>query len=626
MGCSLSRSSSNFTEFANVRTALCSLIDEISQRPAAETLAVVHEGTSGLSVKDILAELHSTITDDRFRVAVLGEFSCGKSSLLNVLLDRIDLEGKRTDGFLPTAISPTTPVLTSLVQSEEPYVRLTMDDASTVEADLDELKAYLCTPELRAKWSWQSEDEKKNELCNHISEVQIGLDSPLLQHGVELLDTPGLGSIYARHGEITKRCVAGVDAALFLVATDPPMGEREMTFLQYISGYTDRLMFVQTKSDLKEEEENGEPISSVRLRNYRSRISEVLGDGSHEILPVSAVLAARAARTNDDSLNLDSGFPKLKCALEQLLVTVRGAERTAVWTRRISLMVEIMSANLRSELLQVRSHLESIEMTVTSEGEYLQWEAAVPLFQGHMRDLRTRARGQINDAQSRALRAVKVEVMPFLTGASAEALATNPDKRLKLERQLVEAVQRQTTQVLDPLVTDVCSDAQLAASQTLGEAIPKSFQVLQGSVDLGLLIENGKINLSLSELVTTTSETRTRRPEGFWESVQGFFGKKFEERVTKHRLNKEYFDALVESAVQASIQDVTVKLDTHLKEVSTAIVEEMKRLERAARDRDSRAEKIRVQSLEEVGSRASAISAELAELDLVRAKLEAIVQ
>lgn len=626
MGCSLSRSSSNFAEFANVRKVLCSLIDELSQRPSADTLAVVHEGTSGLSVKDILGELHSTIANDRFRVAVLGEFSCGKSSLLNVLLDRIDLDGKRTDGFLPTAISPTTPVLTSLVQSAEPYVRLTMDDTSTVEAELDELKAYLCTPELRTRWSWQSEDEKKNELCNHIREVQIGLDSPLLQHGVELLDTPGLGSIYARHGEITKRCVAGVDAALFLVATDPPMGEREMTFLQYISGYTDRLMFVQTKSDLKEEEENGEPISSVRLRNHRSRISEVLGDGSHEILPVSAVLAARAIRTNDAALNLESGFPKLKSALEELLVTIRGAERTAVWTRRISLMVEIMSANLKTEQLQVKSHLESLEMTITSEGEYLQWEAAVPLFRGHMRELRSRARGQISDAHGRAFQAVKVEAMPLLTGASAEALARNPDKRLKLERQLVEAVQRQTAQVLDPLVTDVCADAQLAASQTLGESLPKSFQELQGSVDLGLLIDNGKINLSLSELVTTSSETRTRRPEGFWESVQGFFGKKFEETVTRHRLNKDYFDALVESTVQASIQDVTLKLETHLKEVEASIIDEMRRLERAARDRDLRADKIRDQSLEEVGSRASAISSELTELDMVKAKLGAIAQ
>jgi hypothetical protein len=499
-----------------------------------------------------------------------------------------------------------------------------MDDASTVEAELEELKAYLCTPELRAKWSWQSDGEKKDELCGHIREVQIGLDAPLLKHGVELLDTPGLGSIYARHGEITKTCVAGVDAALFLVATDPPMGEREMTFLQYISGYTDRLLFVQTKIDMKEEEEEGEPVWRVRSKNYGSRIAEVLGEGTHKIIPVSAVLAARAARMEDAELAAESGFSGLTCALEELLVTVRGSERSTSWARRIGLMIEIMSSSLNSELRQVRSHIESLELSVTTEGEYLQWEAATPLFQEHIRELRTRARSRVGDAKREVLQAVRVEVMPSLTGLSAETLARNTDKKLRLERQLVEAVQRQTTLILDPLVTDACADAEQAATQTLGESLPQTFRELQGSVDLRLLLGDARVNLSLAELVTTTSETRTRRPKGFWESVQGFFGKSFDETVTTHRLNKDYFEALVEKAVQDSVQEVSSNLETHLRAVATAIVNEMKRLEGAARERDSRAEKIRKQSIQEVEHRESVVSGELKALELARAKLASI--
>lgn len=618
------QTSSKFNEFSGVRRALCDLLEGLLQLRASDTVAVVHEGSAGIAVKQILSELQDTIARDRFRVAVIGEFSSGKSSLLNVLLDRLDLEGKRTDGFLPTAISPTTPVLTSLVQSETPYVRLTMDDASCVEAELEELKAYLSTPESRAKWSWQSDGERKDELCGHIREVQIGLDASLLKHGVELLDTPGLGSIYAHHGEITKTCVAGVDAALFIVATDPPMGEREMTFLQYISGYTDRLLFVQTKIDQREDEEGGEPVWRVRSKNYGSRIAEVLGETAHKIIPVSAVWAAKAARTKDEGLAAKSGFAELTGALEELLVTVRGSERSTSWARRISLMIEIMSSSLCSELGQIRSHQGSLELTITTEGEYLQWEAAIPLFQEHLRQLRTRTRSRIGDAKRQVLEAVRVDVMPLLTASKAETLARNTEKRLRLERQLVEAVQRQTTQLLDPFVTDACTDAHLAATQTLGQSLPQTFRELQGSVDVRLLLGDANVRLSLAELVTTSSETRTRRPVGFWESVKSFFGATFDETVTTHRLNKEYFEALVERAVQDSVQEVGANLENHLRAITTSIVNEMKRLERAARDRDSRAKKIREQSIEEVKRREGVVSEELKALELAKAKVASI--
>src|SRR6202171_184445 len=63
------------------------------------------------------------LRDDRFILAVVGEFSSGKSFLLNALLGKVAFEertgGKRIAGLLATDINPSTATITELAYAPE---------------------------------------------------------------------------------------------------------------------------------------------------------------------------------------------------------------------------------------------------------------------------------------------------------------------------------------------------------------------------------------------------------------------------------------------------------------------------------------------------------------------------
>ncbi len=178
-----------------------------------------------MTLKGVLSGLVRQLGADTFKVAVVGEYSSGKSSLLNVLLRLHTPEGKKTEGLLPTATMPTTAVITTLVYDPAQSIQITLDNKTTRTVSADQLNGFLTEPSLRRKKFWWSSNAEENEdLAARIRHVRIGCLSPLLGEGIELIDTPGIGSVNEDHGRITKEFTAEADAALFLVSTDPPDG------------------------------------------------------------------------------------------------------------------------------------------------------------------------------------------------------------------------------------------------------------------------------------------------------------------------------------------------------------------------------------------------------------------
>ena len=266
---------SSLHEYREVKERLDQWLRLLADMPIAGEIATGAADDS-LTVQGLLLGLSRQIQTDTFKVAVVGEYSSGKSSLLNVLLRVHNPDGRKTDGLLPTAITPTTAVITTLVYDETRRIEITLDDGRTLQVSAEQLNGFLTEPTLRRKKFWWTSNEEENErIAKHIRLVRVGCVSPLLGEGVELVDTPGIGSINEDHARITKEFTAETDAALFLISVDPPMGEREMTFLQHIKTITDRCLFVQTKRDLGELTEGGKVVWKRREEEHRRRIEEV---------------------------------------------------------------------------------------------------------------------------------------------------------------------------------------------------------------------------------------------------------------------------------------------------------------------------------------------------------------
>lgn len=118
------------------------------------------------------AEVHSELQKleaDTLDVVLFGEFSVGKSSLLNALVGR---------SLLHEDVVPSTGQITRLVHDTEHKATVKLTDGRQVAIDMAELKEFTTLDE-------------QGVTRADIAEVVIGIDSPLLENGVMLADAPG---------------------------------------------------------------------------------------------------------------------------------------------------------------------------------------------------------------------------------------------------------------------------------------------------------------------------------------------------------------------------------------------------------------------------------------------------
>ena len=150
--------------------------------------------------------------DSRLTVVVVGQAKRGKSALMNALLDAPGLLPVDTDvDQRPLGVSSGTSGATVTRETATGTLE-------TIEVPLDELH------------DWATErGNPGNERRVHAVEVRH--QHRLLDQGLVLVDTPGVGSVDATHTEVTLASLAVADALLFVVDGGAPLTAAELTFL-----------------------------------------------------------------------------------------------------------------------------------------------------------------------------------------------------------------------------------------------------------------------------------------------------------------------------------------------------------------------------------------------------------
>jgi GTP-binding protein EngB required for normal cell division len=281
-----------------------------------------------------LRQLAAKLDNNVFVLAVVGEFSRGKSSLINALLDR--------PGLLPTSIEPTTAAVTVLSYAPELRVAVTFKDGTTRDnLNLDDLAHYAVGHDLDGRQrraeaarraggeSWVSTmtetaidlDVEPRPQPAAVQMIHVGVPSVFLRDGICLVDTPGIGSINPDHGEATRAFIDKADAILFLVNTDPVISQSECNFLAFLRDYVSRFLFVVTKIDRFSPRERQQSVA------YTARtIEQHAGVARPRIYPISAKLALLGRAEPDDAKYTASGFPEFLNGLQRFLVEARGQE------------------------------------------------------------------------------------------------------------------------------------------------------------------------------------------------------------------------------------------------------------------------------------------------------------
>ncbi|MCQ4043332.1 dynamin family protein [Streptantibioticus rubrisoli] len=184
-------------------------------------------------VVTVLDELSAGRGRPTFRIAVVGEFNRGKSTLLNTLLGR---------DLLPTGPLPVT--------RTQVAVRAGAEDALTVE--WPDGRRETRRPDAPDAWHGLAFAPDEPDTVAGTTDrpgtadpAGSGAPTPgapvvtltaagewLRSLGAELLDTPGVNSGSAEQFEQVRKALAGSDAALFVVSALSPMGVTERHLLE----------------------------------------------------------------------------------------------------------------------------------------------------------------------------------------------------------------------------------------------------------------------------------------------------------------------------------------------------------------------------------------------------------
>jgi GTPase SAR1 family protein len=250
------------------------------------------------------------LSNDDYRILVVGEVKRGKSTLVNAL----------TGLKLPTDVDVATSQVFRIRHADEPYYRVRYADGGERQIRESELGQYGSQVVVDA--------EGVPDPHRTIQWIEIGLPYTFLPRNVSLLDTPGVGGIKADHGEITHKFLPQADAVIFVLDSDRPIDDIEVRFLESVLRGTRHVFFVQTKIDVPKEPE----WQAIRAKN-ETRIKEKFGKALSDttVWPLSSVLLQRAAKAtaHADLRLIESRHREFAPALSAFLYRVIGWSRAA---------------------------------------------------------------------------------------------------------------------------------------------------------------------------------------------------------------------------------------------------------------------------------------------------------
>jgi GTP-binding protein EngB required for normal cell division len=242
---------------ANADSALASALDRLAALGTDQDRAQI-------------AALRDRLDAARLRVLVAGEAKRGKSTLINALLGR---------AVLPAGVTPLTAVTTTVRYGDDSHAEVRFADGH------EEKQPLTALPDLVTERGNPGNRRR-------VAAVTVYLDAPVLAGGVELVDTPGTGSVFAWDTAAAHEALETMDAAVFVLTADPPVSAAERDLYAKVTGLSVATFTVLNKADRLDEAELAEAAAFTR-----QVLAQTAGpDGPGRIYPVSA----RAALAGGD--------------------------------------------------------------------------------------------------------------------------------------------------------------------------------------------------------------------------------------------------------------------------------------------------------------------------------------
>lgn len=336
------------------------------------------------------------LSSDEITVAVVGEFSRGKTELINALF--FCDHGRR---LLPTTPGRTTMCPTEIFQDERepPYlsllpidtrledsslaelrrqptrwqrIELDLEDPAVLEEQLLEVTATLQVPSAKAQGMGLAPPEIAGRSIADDEMVEIprwrlaliNFRHPLLAKGLRILDTPGLNAL-GSEPELTYEMLPSAQALLFVLGADTGITQSDMSIWQQFTtlpGSTARpgIMAVLNKIDTLWDELRSAEVIKSDIRQQRLDVARQLGLSDSKVLAVSAQKGLLARIREDAILDRRSGIPKLEKYLAKTLVNDRQGFLHSECTNAVRNMLSTLKALLSDRELRIAKQAEQL--------------------------------------------------------------------------------------------------------------------------------------------------------------------------------------------------------------------------------------------------------------------------
>jgi small GTP-binding protein len=207
-------------------------------------------------------------------VAIVGQFSSGKSTFLNALLSR---------DVLPTGITPVTSKVNFINYGEEYKLKVTYKSGADEYHALENISKFT--------------DQRKN-----VEDIKyLTLYAPMeILKDISFVDTPGLNSQSLSDTQVTKKILRDVDGIIWLTLIDNAGKESESQILNdYLENFSDKSLCVLNQKDKFTQEQVDTTV------HY---INEKFASFFAKVVPISAKQALDSRVNQKEVLTHDALF------------------------------------------------------------------------------------------------------------------------------------------------------------------------------------------------------------------------------------------------------------------------------------------------------------------------------
>lgn len=333
--------------YDNIKDKLQTLASLISRQIA------VSQALDMTEIETPLNELKTRVLTDKFKLLVIGEFSTGKSTFINALLQQ---------KILPADPRPLTAIINEIKWGETPKAVLHYRQSKNSSVKPPEEIPVEKINEYVAVYYEEHQSKSKKNAQQQIHEspyekLELFWPLELCQHGVELIDSPGLNA-NKTHQDITENYLSNVDAVLFVLSCLALASETEIKTINntlIANGYEDIFFICNRIDGVDEEELDG-------LKRYGlDNLAPLSSGGEKYVFFISALAALKGYLNNDQERIEQSGIQQLEEALQYFLVTIKGRVKIIQPAKQLKVFIRKARETIPQREKMLQTPLEELK-------------------------------------------------------------------------------------------------------------------------------------------------------------------------------------------------------------------------------------------------------------------------